>query len=160
MTAPHIHGRYRTVSASSLLDTLGASLTLIKSEDAATDADLGRVLGKSEDRAAAYRAGNGDMGVVSFLFGCREWDGRFANDALALVGMRLAPIEAPADIGPNALRALGALIAKKAEALEDGTIDDDELDDMWPEIEAVAAHIDRLRIRRANASRPLQITRL
>lgn len=64
MSASHIHSRYRTVPASLLLDTLGKSLSTIKDEDRATDADLGQVLGKSEDRAGAYRAGAGDMGVV------------------------------------------------------------------------------------------------
>lgn len=159
MTAPHIHGRFRTVPASLMLDTLGASLTAIKTDDSATDADLGQVLGKSADRAAAYRAGAADMGVVSFLRACRQWDGRFANDVLALVGMRLTPIDTvSACEGRTALKALGALIAKKAEALEDGEVDDDELDGMWPQIEAVAAHIDRLRMRRAARPRLIEQT--
>lgn len=149
MTAPHIHSRYRTVPASLLLDTLGESLTAIKREDAATDADLGQVLGKSEDRAAAYRAGNGDMGVVSFLRGCREWDGRFANAALAHVGMRLVPLDAGEGCDRASVTALCALLAKKSAALEnDGIIDDAELEDMWPELEAASRHIDRLRERK------------
>lgn len=149
MTVPHIHPSYRTVPASLLLDTLGSSLTAIKTADNATDADLGQVLGKSADRAAAYRAGGADMGVVSFLRACREWDGRFANDALALVGMRLMPIAAPVPTEDrSSLRVLGTLIAKKAAALEDGVVDDAELEDMWPEIEALSSHIDRLRMRR------------
>ena len=92
MTMPHIHGRHRTVPASLLLETIGASLAAIKKADGATFADLGAVLGKSEDRAAAYAGGEGDMGVVSFLRGCRTWDGRFANDVFALLGMRLIPV--------------------------------------------------------------------
>ena len=153
MTRPQFHGQFRTVPASLLLETLGGSLKRIRDEDRATDGDLAAVLGKSEDSAARYRAGTGDMGVVSFLRGCREWDGRFANDVLGLVGMRLAPIDAPECDGPTALKALGRLVAKKAEALEDGSIDDDELEGMWPEIEAVARHIDRLRLRRADSLR-------
>lgn len=154
MTAPHIHGRYRTVPASLLLETLGASLAAIGEQDRATDKDLAAVLGKSADSAARYRTGISEMGVVSFLRGCREWDGRFANDVLALVGMRLAPINVDqATPERSALRALGTLIAKKAAAMEDGQVDDDELDDMWPEIEAVSAHIDRLRARRASKMR-------
>lgn len=153
MSAPHIHGRYRTVPASLLLDTLGASLAAIKAEDRATDEDLGQVLGKSDDRAAAYRAGAADMGVVSFLRGCREWDGRFANDVLGLVGMRLVPIDDSACQDAHSLAALGELIAKKAVALADNVISDSELDDMWPQIEAVGAHIDRLRQRRAKSLR-------
>ncbi|MBB4618651.1 hypothetical protein [Sphingomonas abaci] len=149
MTNPHIHPSYRTVPASLLLETLGESLAAIKEADGATWSDMGRVLGKSSDRAAAYAGGMGDMGAVSFLFGCREWDGRFANEALALVGMRLAPLSAPSQPEDrSSLRVLGALIAKKAAALEDGVVDDAELEDMWPEIEALSNHIDRLRMRR------------
>jgi hypothetical protein len=149
MTDPQFHGRFRTVPASLLLETLGESLKRIRDEDKATDGDLAAVLGKSEDSAARYRAGNGDMGVVSFLRGCREWDGRFANDALALVGMKLTPIDGAAGCDRAGLSALCALLAKKSAALEnDGIIDDAELEDMWPELEAAAKHIDRLRDRR------------
>jgi hypothetical protein len=153
VSASHIHSRYRTVPASLLLDTLGKSLSTIKDEDRATDADLGQVLGKSEDRAGAYRAGAGDMGVVSFLRGCREWDGRFANDVLSLVGMRLTPIADTAMDESQSLAALGELIAKKAVALADNKIDDAELEAMWPEIERVAGFIDQLRARRAKTIR-------
>jgi len=153
VSASHIHSRYRTVPASLLLDTLGKSLSTIKDEDRATDADLGQVLGKSEDRAGAYRAGAGDMGVVSFLRGCREWDGRFANDVLSLVGMRLTPIADTSMDESQSLAALGELIAKKAVALADNKIDDAELEAMWPEIERVAGFIDQLRARRAKTIR-------
>ena len=153
MSASHIYSRYRTVPASLLLDTLGKSLSTIKDEDRATDADLGQVLGKSEDRAGAYRAGAGDMGVVSFLRGCREWDGRFANDVLSLVGMRLTPIADTSMDESQSLAALGELIAKKAVALADNKIDDAELEAMWPEIERVAGFIDQLRARRAKTIR-------
>ena len=91
MTAPRIHTSHRTVSASLLLTTLGQSLDAIKREDGATWADLDAVLGKS-DRAAAYAEGSADMGVVSFLRGCKQWDGRLANAVLALIGMRLVPV--------------------------------------------------------------------
>lgn len=149
MTAPHIHGRYRTVPASLMLETLGKSLSTIKEQDKATDADLGAVLGKSDDRAAAYRNGDADMGFVSFLRGCREWDGRFANAALALAGMRLVPLDAGEGCDRSSVTALCALLAKKSAALEnDGVIDDAELEDMWLELEAAAKHIDRLRERR------------
>jgi hypothetical protein len=149
MTAPHIHGRYRTIPASLMLETVGASLSKIKSEDRATDADLGAVLGKSEDRAAAYRDGRGDMGLVSFLRGCREWDGRFANDVLSLVGMKLVEIDAGEGADRESLTAMASLLAKVASALEDdGRIDDAELLDMSQALEAAGKHIDRLRARR------------
>jgi succinyl-CoA synthetase alpha subunit len=149
MSTPQIHGRYRTVPASLLLKAIGDALEEIKDEDKATDADLGAVLGKHEDTAARYRTGLAEMPVVSFLRGCREWDGRFANAALGLVGMRLAPIDAAAGCDRASVTALCSLLAKKSAALEnDGVIDDDELEDMWPELEAAAKHIDRLRDRR------------
>lgn len=148
MTAPHIHTPYRTVPASLMLKTLGESLEAIKHEDGATDADLGAVLGKSEDTAARYRTGLAEMPVVSFLRGCREWDGRFANAALALVGMKLAPLNAADGCDRKGFSALCALLAEMAEAVEDdGKIDDTELLAMRPELEAAAKHIDRLRDR-------------
>ncbi|MBW6531907.1 hypothetical protein KZ820_14290 [Sphingomonas sp. RRHST34] len=150
MTRPHIHGRFRTVPASKMLNALGESLEAIKREDGATDADLGAVLGKSDDAAARYRTGLAEMPVVSFLRGCREWDGRFANGVLALVGMKLSPLDANEGSDRQALTTLAALLAKKAAALQnDGIIDDKELDDMWPELEEAARDIDRLRHRRS-----------
>lgn len=56
-------------SASAVLDAIAAELTVIKHEDGLTYADIGRVLGKSEDQAAKYCAGFADMGVVSFAAG-------------------------------------------------------------------------------------------
>lgn len=148
MTAPHFHGRYRTIPATLLLDTLGQSLAAIKTEDGATDADLGAVLGKSEDRAAAYRAGSGDMGIVSFLRGCREWDGRFANAVLALVGMRLEPLDADVGSDRASFTAVCELLTGLAAALEDDNIvDDEELRQLAPAIEKAGRHIDRLRSR-------------
>ncbi|WP_440978586.1 hypothetical protein ACQHGV_13515 [Sphingomonas pseudosanguinis] len=90
MTAPHIHGRRRTFSASSAVDAQNAVLTAIKTEDAATWADIGRVLGKSEDRAAAYANTASPLDLPTFLAGCREWGGRFADPLLTLVGGRWA----------------------------------------------------------------------
>ncbi len=150
MSEPHIHNRYRTIPASQMLNTLGESLERIKTQDCATDADLGAVLGKSDDTAARYRTGLAEMPVVAFLRGCREWDGRFANDVLGLVGMKLSPVgEAGAGGDRQAVTALCSLLAKKSAALEnDGVIDDRELEDMWPELEAASRHIDRLRHRR------------
>lgn len=150
MSRPHIHGRYRTVPASKMLNALGESLEAIKREDGATDADLGAVLGKSDDAAARYRTALAEMPVVSFLRGCREWDGRFANGVLSLVGMKLTPLDANDGCDRQAVTALCSLLAKKSAALEnDGVIDDQELEDMWPELEAAARHIDRLRQRRS-----------
>lgn len=156
MTVPHFHRDYRTLTTTLVLDTLGASLKRIREADGATWPEIGREIGKSKDRAARYAAGDADMGVVSFVLGCRAWDGRFANDVLSLVGMRLAPIGADGGAGGmNALRALADLMAAKAAALEDGVVDDEELNLMWPLIVAVGEHLDRLRARRAASLRRL-----
>jgi len=148
MSAPQFHGRYKTVPASLMLETLGNSLSTIKAEDGATDCDLGAVLGKSDDRAAAYRAGASDMGVVSFLRGMREWDGRFVNGVMALVGMKAVPLDAGAGSDRASFTAIAALLAELASALEDdGIVDDRELAGMGRVIEAAGQHVDRLRER-------------
>ena len=90
MTAPNIHGRRRTFSASAAVDAQNAILTNIKTDDAATWADMGRVLGKSDDRAAAYANTSSPIDLPTFLAGCHEWGGRFADPLLALVGGRWA----------------------------------------------------------------------
>ena len=149
MTDGHIHTRYRTVSASLLLDTLGASLARIKEEDGATFKDLGVVLGKSGDRAEAYAKGDGGMGAVACLRACERWDGRFANDALALVGMKLVPAETSAATDRDALPAITGLLHQVALALsDDGKIDDRELDAMGPALDAAGRAVDIMRDRR------------
>ncbi|WP_230771122.1 hypothetical protein [Sphingomonas sp. Leaf4] len=90
MNAPHLHGTRRTFSASAAVDTQNGILTAIKFEDGATWADIGRVLGKSDDRAAAYANTASPIDLPTFLFGCKEWGGRFADPLLALVGGRWA----------------------------------------------------------------------
>lgn len=90
MNAPHIHGRRRTFSASAAVDTQNKVLTSIKTEDCATWTDVGRVLGKSDDRAAAYANTASPIDLPTFLAGCHEWGGRFADPLLALAGGRWA----------------------------------------------------------------------
>ncbi len=148
MTAPQIHRRFATVPASLLIETLGDSLRRIRDEDHATDGDIAAVLGKSEDSASRYRAGTSEMGVVAFLRACRAWDGRFANPALALVGMKLMPMDSGLGNDRAGFTAITSLLAALAEALEDdGIVDDHELAEMRTVIEAAGRHIDRLRDR-------------
>lgn len=90
MNAPYIHARRRTFSASNAVEAQNATLTTIKTEDGATWNDMGRVLGKSEDRAAAYANTASPIDMPTFLAGCREWGGRFADPLLGLVGGRWA----------------------------------------------------------------------
>lgn len=79
MTARQSTAKRPVFSASAVLDAVASELSTIKHEDALTDADLGRVLGKSEDQAAKYRTGLAEMGIVAFAAAKREWNGRFTG---------------------------------------------------------------------------------
>lgn len=152
MTEPQIYPRYRTISATMLVETLGTSLQRIKDEDNATDKDIGRVLGKEKDSAERYRKGIGDMGVVSFLLGCAAWDGRFANDVLAKVGMRIVPLNSAPANDRSWSSDLTKLLLKLSIALEDGEVSEDELDAMSAEIEGAGRTIDQMRRRKVSAA--------
>lgn len=79
MTNPHIHGKPSVYSASNAIDALAAALLEIKTADRLTYADLGAVLGKSEDQAAKYCDGSATMDVITFGRGRREWGSRFTG---------------------------------------------------------------------------------
>lgn len=79
MSEPIIHGNRRALSASSVLAAIATDLTQIKAEDGLTWADLGRILGKSEDQAAKYADGSAEMGVTAYAFARKEWNGRFTG---------------------------------------------------------------------------------
>ncbi|MDH7640544.1 hypothetical protein [Sphingomonas oryzagri] len=143
-----IHGNFRTPSASILLETIGVSLGRLKDRDRLTYADVGRVLGKGEDTAAKYRDATAEMGVVSFILGCREWNGAFANDVMSLVGMRVVPIDSSDATDRDALPAITGLLHEVALAFaDDGKIDDEEIVEMRNEIEAAGHVIDMMRMR-------------
>jgi hypothetical protein len=83
---PHIHTNRRVFSASSVRDLLAATLTEIKAADRLTFADMGRVLGKSGDRAEAYCNGDfADMSALALLLAWRDWNGRFIGPIRDLV---------------------------------------------------------------------------
>jgi len=71
--------RRTAYSASNAVDALAMALTEIKEQDHLTDADIGAVLGKSDDQAAKYRTGLATMDAVTFGRGKREWNGRFTG---------------------------------------------------------------------------------
>lgn len=79
MASRAIVGNRVVFSASAVLDAIATDLSAIKAADSLTDADLGRVLGKSEDQAAKYRAGLAEMGIVAYAAAKREWNGRFTG---------------------------------------------------------------------------------
>lgn len=79
MPEPAIHGKRPVYSASAALEAIATALSSIKREDGLTFADLGAVLGKSEDQAAKYCDGSATMDAVTFGRGKREWNGRFTG---------------------------------------------------------------------------------
>lgn len=137
---------HRSVSGSKLIDTLGASLSTIKSEDGLTDAELGKYLHKGVDAGKAYRTGYAEMPVTSFLRGCERWNGRFANDTLALVGMKLVPLAGSEEITDQSLQTrLAKLMLEVSLALEDGVISEHELARMKRTLVEAGEAIDQYR---------------
>lgn len=136
---------HRTISASRLVESLGESLSRIKAEDGLTDAELGKYLHKGVDAGKAYRTGYAEMPVTSFLRGCERWNGRFANDTLAHVGMKLVPL-ADAEISGQSLQSrLAKLMFEVSVALEDGEIDDLEIQRMKRSLVEAGEAIDGYR---------------
>lgn len=127
-------------SASSVLEAIASELTTIKHEDGLTDADIGRVLGKSEDQAAKYRTGLAEMGAVAFAAGKREWNGRFTG-----AFDRLCVESRPGKMADHtALTAVLDAAARISKALEDGTITPEEVRDSRPALEDARASLDAL----------------
>jgi len=125
-------------SASHVLQAIAAELSTIKHEDGLTDADIGRVLGKSEDQAAKYRTGLAEMGIVAFAAGKREWNGRFTG-ALD----RLCETSRPGvHCDRSALTALITASAEMSKACEDGVITPEEVRDSRPQLEAARDAIE------------------
>lgn len=85
MSKPTIHGYRRTLSASAVHQAVADDLSLIKHEDRLTFADIGRVLGKSEDQAAKYCDGTAEMGVSAYAFARERWNGRFTGSLDRLI---------------------------------------------------------------------------
>lgn len=127
MADPAIPPLHRAVSGSKLIDTLAESLTTIKAEDELTDADLGKVMHKGVDAGKAYRTGYAEMGAVALLRAIEKWNGRFANDAFALIGMKVTPLSREVCTDQSLQTRLAKLMVEVSLALEDGKIDDLEI---------------------------------
>jgi hypothetical protein len=145
MADPAISPLHRSVSGTKLIDTLADSLTAIKSEDGLTDAELGKYLHKGPDAGKAYRTGFGEMPVTAFLRGCERWNGRFANDVLALIGMKLIPTHAvPMSVQTIQAR-LAKLMMELSLALEDGALSEMERAGMKRTLADAIEGLDSLR---------------
>lgn len=125
-------------SASAVLDAVAAELSAIKHEDGLTDADLGRVLGKSEDQAAKYRTGLAEMGIVAYAAAKREWNGRFTG-ALDRLCADSRPVASDDRRGQITL--LEAALALSV-ALADGKIEPEEVRANRATLEAARDAID------------------
>jgi hypothetical protein len=123
MSEPTIVRKTPTVSASSILDALARDLMQIKSEDRLTFADVGRVLGRSEDQAAKYCEGTAEMGVTAYYFAKQAWNGRFTGRADNLILGRANDTTCDQSKQSRLLKAALDLSL----ALEDGQLSDEEI---------------------------------
>lgn len=131
-------GSRRAFSASAAVDCIALALTEIKQQDGLTDADLGAVLGKSEDMAAKYRTGLATMDAVTFARGKREWNGRFTGYL-----DQLCEMSRPGKTDDHGtLTSLLSLCTNLARALEDGAIDPEEVRQHRSEIEGARDLLD------------------
>jgi hypothetical protein len=137
-TSPPIHGKRTVFSASSVLEAIASELSAIKDADGLTDADLGAVLGRSEDQAAKYRTGLAEMGVVAFARAKREWNGRFTGALDSLCEQTRPGVHCDS----STLTAVLQAAARLAKALEDGEIKPEEVRDNRAELEAARDAID------------------
>jgi hypothetical protein len=76
---PKILGQVRGLDERDVLQAIGVALLQLKNEDRMTLKDLGKVLGRSDDSAALYIAGESEMGVMSFLLAQAKWGDRFTD---------------------------------------------------------------------------------
>jgi hypothetical protein len=152
MSSPQIHGMRPSFSVSAALERLGEDLANIRKEDGLTWKDVGRVLGKSDDRASDYANALSEMPVSAFLLGCREWNGRLGNGVMGMIGQKLAPVEAEEVSDSDKLCRILRLAHLLSQALTDddtpGSVDADELKGIGlAALDDAARGIDALRHR-------------
>lgn len=135
----------RTFSASAVLDAVASELSTIKHEDRLTYADLGALLGKSEDQAAKYCEATAEMGIVAYARAKREWNGRFTG---ALDRLCVDSRPAPQDDRKAQCTILEAALALSV-ALADGNVTPEEVRANRSTLEgardAIEAQLNKLR---------------
>lgn len=122
MSAPTIHGKTVLVTASNVLDAVASDLLQIKMQDGLRWADLGDVLGKSEDQAAKYADGSAEIGIVAYAKARAQWNGRFTGSL-----DRLIEQARPEGNGHHAQSCLLKAALGLSVALEDGNITVEEV---------------------------------
>ncbi|WP_324807171.1 hypothetical protein SH584_11365 [Sphingomonas sp. LY29] len=148
MSVPTIHGKRIAVTASNVLNAIGNDLLQIKMQDGLRWADIGEILGKSEDQAAKYADGSASMDVVAYAKGRTAWNGRFTGSLDRLIEQ--AKPEANAHNAQSCI--LKAALALSV-ALEDGDLTVDEIRKNRATLEMARGAIDdqlaRLTVRAA-----------
>lgn len=145
MSEPMFAGKRPAYSASNALAAIGRAIHEIKVQDGLTWADIGAVLGVSDDQAAKYAEGTASMNAVTFGRGKREWNGRFTGyfDRLC-VDSRPGLVDDHSSLS----RMLDAA-AKISHMLEDGKITPEEVRAHRKELEAardaIEAQLGKLR---------------
>ena len=128
-------------SDSNALAAIGRALHEIKADDHLTWADVGAVLGVSDDQAAKYAEGTATMNAVTFGRGKKEWNGRFTG-----YFDRLCEDSCPGKNGNDRAGHSAVLrgVLAMAEALEnDGEIYDWEVRKFRKELEEARDELDR-----------------
>lgn len=111
-------------SASNALDAVARAISEIKHQDGLTWADVGAIIGKSDDQAAKYAEGSATMDFITFGRARKEWGKRFTCYFDQLCGEG----QAPGECDRRDMASVAIAAAKMAEALEDdGMIDADEV---------------------------------
>lgn len=117
MNAPTIHGI--TLSSSAILRAVGDDLSLIRQQDSLTWADIGRVMGRSDDAAAKYADASAKMDVVAYTFAEREWGSRFTGTRDRLLTSSLSSNVSD--------RACEGKVLRAALAMSDALSDDEQI---------------------------------
>lgn len=122
MNNPRFHGIRKPITDLDVRHALGDALSKIRQEERMTWADLGLILGKSEDQTAKYADGSAEMGVGPYYRAKAIFNGRFTGEADKLAEAARGPVDAR-HAESAILRAALAL----SEALEDDTLTDEEI---------------------------------
>jgi hypothetical protein len=144
----NVLSRYQPIKQSSLREELAEDLSAV--QGAKSDPDVASVLGWSAQTVRNVRNRTNTLSLELMLEAAARTEGDFGGKAMALAGLRLAPLNAKCDSDPAFQTHLMAVAYKVARAIESGgTIDDDELDDMVPDLRQLAQFIDGLIARSA-----------
>lgn len=146
MSSPTIAGKPSPYSASNALEAIGRAIHEIKHADGLTWADIGAVLGVSDDQAAKYAEGTAAMSAVTYGRGKREWNGRFTG-----YFDRLCVNSRPGKVNDHtSLTAVLNAAACLSKVLEDGAITPAEVRDHRSELEqardAIEEQLGKLKV--------------